>query len=105
MEVDMYPQTKRRIAVATLLLAIGASTPALASTAAVFPQDSGQTNVPVQFERGELVRLRSGGPLMTVSAVKGDQVQCVWAEDRGQPADATFPADVLQRAVLELPWR
>jgi uncharacterized protein YodC (DUF2158 family) len=105
MEVDMYPKTKRRIAVATLLLAIGASTPALASTAAAHPQDSGQSSVPVQFEHGELVRLRSGGPLMTVSAVKGDQVYCVWTEDRGRPADATFPADVLQRAVLELPWR
>ncbi|MGY4480246.1 DUF2158 domain-containing protein [Bradyrhizobium sp. USDA 3364] len=101
----MYPQTKRRIAVATLLLAIGAPAPALASTPAVLPQDAGQSNVPVQLERGELVRLRSGGPLMTVSAVKGDQVKCVWTEDRGQPADATFPADVLQRAALELPWR
>ncbi|MGY4420950.1 hypothetical protein ACVWY2_003399 [Bradyrhizobium sp. JR6.1] len=42
---------------------------------------------------------------MTVSSIKGDQVHCVWTEDRGQPADATFPADVLQRAALELPWR
>ena len=101
----MYLQIKGRIAVATLLLAIGATTPALASTAAALPQDSGPSNVLVQLERGELVRLRSGGPLMTVSSIKGDQVHCVWTEDRGQPADATFPADVLQRAALELPWR
>jgi uncharacterized protein YodC (DUF2158 family) len=97
MEVDMYHRTKRRIAVATLFLAIGASCPALASTASVFPQASGQSNVTVQFGRGELVRLRSGGPMMTVSAVKGDQVECVWTDDSGQPADATFPADVLLR--------
>ncbi|WP_283811555.1 DUF2158 domain-containing protein [Bradyrhizobium betae] len=51
----------------------------------------------VQFERGELVRLRSGGPMMTVSAVKDDQVKCIWTDDSGRPDDATFPADVLQK--------
>jgi len=101
----MYPRTKRRIAAATLLVAIGASCPALASTAPVFPQGSVQSDVTVQFGRGDLVRLRSGGPMMTVSAVKGDQVECVWADDNGQPDDATFPADVLQRAVLGSSWR
>jgi hypothetical protein len=35
--------------------------------------------------------------MMTVSAVKGDQVKCVWTDDGGQPADATFLADVLQK--------
>ncbi|MGY4420949.1 uncharacterized membrane protein YjjP (DUF1212 family) [Bradyrhizobium sp. JR6.1] len=47
----MYLQIKRCIAVATLLLAIGASTPALASTAAALPQNSGLSNVLVQLER------------------------------------------------------
>ena len=93
----MYLRTKRRIAVATLFLAIGASCPALASTAPVVPQASVQSDVTPQFRRGALVRLRSGGPMMTVSAVKGDQVECVWTDDSGQPDDATFPADVLQR--------
>lgn len=93
----MYLRTKRRIVIATLFFAIGASCPVLAATAPVFPQASVQRDVTVQFGRGELVRLRSGGPMMTVSAVKGDQVKCVWTDDGGQPADATFLADVLQK--------
>jgi uncharacterized protein YodC (DUF2158 family) len=92
MELDMSPRTKRRIAVATLFLAIGASCPALASTAPLSPKGDAM----VQFERGELVRLRSGGPMMTVSAVKDDQVECIWTNDSSQPDDAAFPADVLQ---------
>jgi hypothetical protein len=35
--------------------------------------------------------------MMTVSAVKGDQVECIWTDDSGQPDDATFPIDVLQK--------
>jgi uncharacterized protein YodC (DUF2158 family) len=93
MELGMFPRTKRRITVATLLLAIGASCPALASTASL----SSKGDAMVQFERGELVRLRSGGPMMTVTAVKDDQVKCIWTDDSGQPDDATFPADVLQK--------
>jgi uncharacterized protein YodC (DUF2158 family) len=93
MEFGMSPRTKRRITVATLFLAIGASCPAAAFTAPLSPKGDGM----VQFDRGELVRLRSGGPMMTVSAVKGDQVECIWTDDSGQPDDATFPADVLQK--------
>jgi uncharacterized protein YodC (DUF2158 family) len=43
--------------------------------------------------------------MMTVSAVKDDQVECVWTDDSGQPDDATFPANVLQREVpIERSW-
>jgi uncharacterized protein YodC (DUF2158 family) len=35
--------------------------------------------------------------MMTVSAVKDDQVECIWTDDSGQPDDATFPIDVLQK--------
>lgn len=31
-------------------------------------------------ERGELMRLKSGGPTMTVSGVNKDGVQCKWFE-------------------------
>lgn len=30
------------------------------------------------FEPGQIVKLRSGGPKMTVAKVEGDQVTCVW---------------------------
>jgi uncharacterized protein YodC (DUF2158 family) len=39
---------------------------------------------------GDLVRIRSGGPLMTVQAVQGDQVETGWATEDGQMASGTF---------------
>jgi uncharacterized protein YodC (DUF2158 family) len=50
-----------------------------------------------QLHQGDLVRLRSGGPLMTVDAIKGDQVECVWTGENGETDDATFPAKMLQK--------
>jgi len=48
------------------------------------------------FRSGSLVRLRSGGPLMTVKDIKGDQVDCFWTDANGQINADSFPADVLQ---------
>jgi uncharacterized protein YodC (DUF2158 family) len=45
---------------------------------------------------GNLVRLRSGGPLMTVKGIKGDQVDCFWTDMNGQINADSFPVDVLQ---------
>jgi uncharacterized protein YodC (DUF2158 family) len=47
--------------------------------------------------RGNLVRLRSGGPLMTVLRIEGDQVNCVWTNCDGQIRSDNFPIDVLQK--------
>jgi len=49
------------------------------------------------FRSGNLVRLRSGGPLMTVKGIKGDQVDCFWTDFNGQINTDSFPVDVLQR--------
>ena len=49
------------------------------------------------LQRGDLVRLRSGGPLMTVETVKGNVVDCIWTDPNGQTDEATFPAKVLQK--------
>ena len=48
------------------------------------------------FRSGNLVRLRSGGPLMTVKDINGDQVDCFWTDVNGQINADSFPADVLQ---------
>jgi uncharacterized protein YodC (DUF2158 family) len=48
------------------------------------------------FRSGNLVRLRSGGPLMTVKGIKGDQVDCFWTDVTGQINADSFPVDVLQ---------
>jgi uncharacterized protein YodC (DUF2158 family) len=45
---------------------------------------------------GNLVRLRSGGPLMTIKEIKGDQVDCFWTDFNGQINADSFPVDVLQ---------
>jgi uncharacterized protein YodC (DUF2158 family) len=49
------------------------------------------------FRSGNLVRLRSGGPLMTVKDIKGDQVDCFWTDVTGQINADSFPVDVLQK--------
>jgi uncharacterized protein YodC (DUF2158 family) len=40
---------------------------------------------------GDLVRLRSGGPLMTVREVEGDQITCYWSTDEGNVLSGSFP--------------
>jgi uncharacterized protein YodC (DUF2158 family) len=44
---------------------------------------------------GDMVRLRTGGRLMTVRAIKGDQAICGWRNLSGQRVHANFPIDQL----------
>jgi uncharacterized protein YodC (DUF2158 family) len=46
-----------------------------------------QTRVKV----GDLVRIRSGGPLMTVRAIEGSDVICQWQTWAGEPRSDRFP--------------
>jgi uncharacterized protein YodC (DUF2158 family) len=48
---------------------------------------------------GDLVRVRSGGPLMTVDRVDGDQVICTWTDSVGDLRSGSF-----SRAVLMSPF-
>jgi uncharacterized protein YodC (DUF2158 family) len=50
---------------------------------------------------GDLVRLRSGGPLMTVRSAEGDQVNCYWSTDEGNVLNGSFPvADLTAPLIL-----
>jgi uncharacterized protein YodC (DUF2158 family) len=65
-----------------------------ASSASV-PSNTQNQDSPA-FRSGNLVRLRSGGPLMTVRDIKGDQVDCFWTDVNGQINADSFPVHVLQ---------
>jgi uncharacterized protein YodC (DUF2158 family) len=65
------------------------------ASSASAPSNTQNQAAPV-FGRGNLVRLRSGGPLMTVKGIKGDQVDCFWTDWNGQINADSFPVDVLQ---------
>jgi uncharacterized protein YodC (DUF2158 family) len=51
---------------------------------------------------GDLVRLRSGGPLMIVKSVQGDQVTCSWGDQDGELQSGSFPIATLA-APIRLP--
>jgi uncharacterized protein YodC (DUF2158 family) len=55
------------------------------------------------LHNGDLVRIRSGGPLMTVTAIQGDQVTCTWTNWDGQPMSESFPIAVLGVPVTTMP--
>ena len=99
MEFDMLAVTKwRSIAIAMALggaLCVPLSIPAFS--------DSAPSNISMQNETapalrgGDLVRLRSGGPLMTVDAIRGDQADCYWTDGNGQINAETFPIYTLRK--------
>lgn len=50
-----------------------------------------------QFKAGDTVRLKSGGPLMTVSDVdSGGYVTCEWFDDKNAPQRRSFVTATLE---------
>jgi uncharacterized protein YodC (DUF2158 family) len=78
-----------------LALSVPFSIPALSEPVAAVT--AMQDRTAPSFQRGELVRLRSGGPVMTVNGITGDQVDCYWTDSSGQPNADKFPISVLQK--------
>ena len=88
---------------ATVGIALGASwaVTALAETAPANPPAQSQTT-PV-IRGGDLVRLRSGGPALTVKAVNGSWVICTWWQERlGMFRTAAFPAAMIEGPITLL---
>jgi uncharacterized protein YodC (DUF2158 family) len=87
-----------RISIATTLaLGIALSMPFSVSAFS----DSALSAMPSQtgasFQPGERVRMRSGGPMMIVDGIRGNQVDCYWTGMDGVPISENFPAAVLQK--------
>jgi uncharacterized protein YodC (DUF2158 family) len=100
MEFNMLAFTKR-VSIANALalgvaLSMPLSIPAFSDSAP--PHTAMQNRAAPPFMSGDLVRLRSGGPLMTVDSVKGDLVDCFWTDGNGQINAESFPIYVLQKS-------
>jgi len=76
--------------------AVSTKTVGMAPGSSVSAPANTQNQAAPAFGNGNLVRLRSGGPLMTVKSIKGDQVDCFWTDVNGQINADSFPVDVLQ---------
>jgi uncharacterized protein YodC (DUF2158 family) len=99
MEFDMTIATKLASIVTAAIIGISLGMP-LPVPAFADPFSSSTampSQAPTSFQRGDLVRLRSGGPAMTVDSIKGNQVDCFWTGEDGQPNAESFPVDVLQK--------
>jgi uncharacterized protein YodC (DUF2158 family) len=98
-EFNMFAFTKRHsIAIALTLgvaLSVPLSIPAFSDSASSNTAMQAGTAPPLRG--GDLVRLRSGGPLMTVDGIKGDQVDCYWTDGNDQINAETFPIYVLRK--------
>ena len=88
--------TKQAAVIAmTLGLSLSASLATTALANPALPATATQSYAMSQFHHGDHVRLRSGGPLMTVTSIQGDQVMCVWSEPDGRLRSEHIPAALL----------
>jgi uncharacterized protein YodC (DUF2158 family) len=88
---------RTRFALSVLLAVLGTG-PAMAEPA---PRVKAQSARVTALRAGDLVRLRSGGPLMTVRSAEGDQVNCYWSTYEGNVLNGTFPvADLTAPLIL-----
>jgi uncharacterized protein YodC (DUF2158 family) len=76
---------------------VSTKTVGMAPASSVSAPSNTQNQTAPAFGSGNLVRLRSGGPLMTVKGIKGNQVDCFWTDVNGQINADSFPVGVLQR--------
>ena len=57
------------------------------------------------MKRGDLVRLVSGGPVMTVMRVEDDKALCCWFLDTDEVGEYEFPVVALQQVSAPSPLK
>jgi uncharacterized protein YodC (DUF2158 family) len=89
---------KNRASIATaLILGIALGIPWSVQAYSASSDTATQAETARPLRPGDLVRLRSGGTLMTVDSIKGNQAVCFWTDVDGQPNEDSFPIDVLEK--------
>jgi uncharacterized protein YodC (DUF2158 family) len=98
MEFKMLASTKQISVAIAVTLALGTSSaPAFSASA---PSNAAtQNRAAPPLRTGDLVRLRSGGPLMTVAGIDGGDVNCVWTDLEGRIASERLPTEALEPGV------
>jgi uncharacterized protein YodC (DUF2158 family) len=51
----------------------------------------------MSFKVGDVVKLKSDGPKMTIQSLRGDMVDCVWFGPDGNVKHSSFPAEALEK--------
>nr|WP_281722858.1 DUF2158 domain-containing protein [Nitrosomonas nitrosa] len=52
----------------------------------------------MELKKGDVVRLKSGGPKMTIKFIEGETVACVWFNEKNQKQEAAFEAEMLEKS-------
>lgn len=53
---------------------------------------------------GDAVKLKGGGPSMTVLSMEGNQVECLWFTNDYQLQTAIFPIETIDPVKKEVPY-
>jgi uncharacterized protein YodC (DUF2158 family) len=98
MEFNMMPRAKQASIGIVVTLALSMPLAPAFSTSA--PSNTAPQNPAAHpLRSGDLVRLRSGGPLMTVVGIEGDQVNCAWTGLDGHVGYEHLPIEALEPGV------
>jgi uncharacterized protein YodC (DUF2158 family) len=86
-----------------VVLGFALSAPWAGPSAADATQSNAPTGRHASLQTGDLVRLRSGGPLMTVQGIQGDHVICSWGDENGEIQSDSFPVAMVMAPLAPPP--